>query len=231
MSYETILEQIKVDLSGIEWVPIRRFQGNLYGNGHTIRNITLVGENGHNGILGCNDGTIGVFDLNVVDARLYGGNYVGIILGQGYMLNFVNVYASGEIYSDGEEVGGLIGRTSPGMVYDTCSMDVTINGKPAEFLSHTLENEARAFQFEDEIYTLTLKDDYTVVRNDVNYQAHNLCWRIIYNGNIVLERNAENELEYKYFSSAPGTYQIYLTEFNSEFGGYVRISNIVEYTI
>lgn len=220
-----------LDLSGIEWIPLDHFHGNIDGGGHTIRNITLVSQNNHNGIIGANGGPIGVSDLNVIDARVYGGNYAGIVVGEGYMLDFVDVFASGEIYSDGQYVGALIGRTSPSMKYDTCSMDVTINGKPAEYLSYTQENEARAFQFEDEIYTLTLKDDYTVVRNDVNYQAHNLGWRIIYNGNIVLERNAENELEYKYFGTSPGTYEIYLTEYNSEFGGYVRISNIVEYTI
>ncbi len=230
--FPTITLQADLDLDAYDWAPIEDFSGNINGGGHTIRNIHLVTRNRqHNGIIGVNGGAIGVFDLNVLDATVYGGKFAGIIVGEGYMLNFVNVYASGEVYSDGEYVGALIGRTSPKMTYDTCSMDVMINGKRAEFLSYTQENEARAFQFEDEIYILTLRDDHTVVRTSVDRRSHNLTWRIIYNDEIVLERGADDELEYRYSSTKPGKYKIYLTEFNSEFDGYVRVSNIVEYTI
>ena len=110
-------------------------------------------------------------------------------------------------------------------------MDVTVNGYTSQFYSYTQENESNADKYAKEIYTLTLKDDHTVVRSDEKHDAWNLGWRVIYNGNIVLERNAENEFEYKYFRDDPGTYKIYLVEFNSDFSGYVRVSNEVEYTI
>ena len=221
-----------LDLDGYEWVPMNDFTGNLDGQGHTIRNIHLNNPlDGHNGIIGCNGGAIGIFNIKVENAEVNGGNYAGIFVAQGYMLNFVDVYGSGTVDSNGSYVGALIGRTSPSMTYGGCSMDVKVNGYTSQFYSYTQENESNADKYAREIYKLTLKKDHTVVRSDEKHNAWNLGWRIIYNGDIVLERNAENELEYKYFRNDPGTYKIYLVEYNSEFGGYVRVSNEVEYTI
>lgn len=225
-----------LDLDGYEWVPLNNFAGNIDGRGHTIRNIHLNNptepRSNHNGIIGCNGGAIGIFDLRVENAEVNGGEYVGIFVGEGYMLNLVNVYASGSVNSSGNNVGALIGRTSPSTTYDSCSMDVTVNGYTSQYFSYTQQNEADAEKFAKDIYTLTLKDDHTVVRDEVpGHRSRNLTWRVIYEGEIVLGRNAENETEYKYFRSDPGRYKIYLTEFSSEFGGYIRVSNEVEYTI
>ena len=93
--------------------------------------------------------------------------------------------------------------------------------------------------YAQELFTLTIDDTYTVTRDDIpdfQYQlgpdyGNQLTWRVIYNGTIVLERNAEGEFSYQYFIQDPGKYQIYLTTYNREFSGYVRISNIVEYEI
>ena len=52
---------------------------------------------------------------------------------------------------------------------------------------------------------------------------------VFYNGEQVLHRNAENELSYTYFYTAPGEYEIYLTAYVH--GQYVPISNTVSYTI
>lgn len=230
--FVTIVLKSDLDLDDYEWEPLMDFAGNISGAGHTIYNIHLVSRSGnHNGLIGVNGGAIGIFRLNVVNAEVKGGNYAGILVGEGYMMNFEDVYASGQVHSDGEYVGALIGRCSPSMTYDSCSMDVVVNGKQAVFFSYTQENEFHADDFAEEIYTIELLDDNTVRRNKVNRKTWNLTWRVIYNDEIVLERNAEDEMEYKYFRNDPGTYQIYLTEYNSEFGGYVRVSNIVEYTV
>ncbi|MBO4927138.1 MAG: hypothetical protein J5379_02675 [Clostridiales bacterium] len=221
-----------LDLDAYEWQPLQDFAGNIYGKNHTIRNIHLNSPiEGHNGLIGCNGGLIGVFDLSIVDAQVKDGDYIGLFVAQGYMINLVNVFGSGTIESNGNYVGALVGRCSPSMTYEGCSMDVSINGEPAEFFSYTQENESHADEYAEEIYTLTLKDDYTIVRDDPSYEPWNLCWRIICNGTIVLERGADDELEYKYFGDMPGTYQAYLIEYDPSFGGYVRRSNIVEYTI
>ena len=220
-----------LDLDGYDWLPIDRFNGNIFGGGHTISNIHLTRPvNEHNGLIGCNAGGIGIFDLTIENAEVTGGEYAGIVVGEGYLLNFVDVYASGTVDSQGEFAGALIGRTSPSTTYGSCSMDVTVNGKRAEYFSYTQQNESRADDFATDIYTLTLDSDYTVHRTDEDYDPWNLAWRVIYNGEIVLERNAEDEFEYRYFRSDPGEYKIYLIEYNAEYGGYVRVSNIVGYT-
>ena len=222
-----------LDLDEYEWLPIEEFSGNIDGRGHTISNIHLNTPLGnHNGIIGVNSGAIGVFNLKVENAEVNGGDFAGIIAGEGYMMNLDHVYASGRVTSDGQYAGALLGRVSPSMTYDTCSMNVYLNGTKAEFFSYTQENESHAGEYAKEIYKLTLsKSGHTVTRSEENYTPRNLGWRVIYNGEIVLERNAENELSYKYYREVPGTYEIYLTEYNSKFGGYVRVSNSVTYTI
>ena len=221
-----------IDLDDYDWRPLDDFAGIINGQGHTISNIHLVDPSGnHNGIIGCNGGAIGIHDLRVENAEVRGGGFAGIFIGEGYLINLDNVYASGTVESDGEFVGALVGRTSPSTTYDTCSMDVTLNGYAAEFFSYTQENEAHADLFAEEIYTLTMAEDHTVTRSEEDYDAWNLGWRVIYNGEIVLDRNAEDELEYRYYIQDPGEYEIYLVEYSSRYSGYVRVSNIIEYTI
>ena len=238
MTTITLLRDI--DLDDYEWEPIDDFSGNIDGQGHAIQNIHLnTPHDGHNGLIGVNGGAIGIWSLRIENAEVTGGDYVGIFIGEGYMLNCVSIYGSGTITSDGSCVGALIGRTSPSTTYDSCSMDVTINGEPAEFFSFTEENESHSDEYAQELFTLTIDDTYTVTRDDIpdfQYQlgpdyGNQLTWRVIYNGTIVLERNAEGEFSYQYFIQDPGKYQIYLTTYNREFSGYVRISNIVEYEI
>ena len=238
MTTITLLRDI--DLDAYEWEPIDDFSGNIDGQGHAIQNIHLnTPHDGHNGLIGVNGGAIGIWSLRIENAEVTGGDYVGIFIGEGYMLNCVGIYGSGTITSDGSYVGALIGRTSPSTTYDSCTMDVTINGSPAEFISFTEENESHADEYAQELFTLTIDDTYTVTRDDIpDFQnqlgrdyGNRLSWRVIYNGTIVLERVADDEFSYQYFIKDPGKYQIYITTYNYEFQGYVRISNIAEYEI
>lgn len=57
-----------------------------------------------------------------------------------------------------------------------------------------------------------------------------LTWVIEKNGSVVLERNAENELDYLYFSNTSGSsFRVWLEQFSG--AGYYRVSNVVEYSI
>ena len=55
-------------------------------------------------------------------------------------------------------------------------------------------------------------------------------WVIVKNGNVVLQRNAANELSYTYYSNTSGsTIQVYLQQF---IGGYYQpVSNTVQYSV
>lgn len=74
---------------------------------------------------------------------------------------------------------------------------------------------------------LTVSEDYTVTRPDVDIS--NLTWRVVENGNVVLERNASGEYSYQYFGNQSGKhYEISLLGY---FDGYEVISNIIEYDV
>ncbi len=75
-------------------------------------------------------------------------------------------------------------------------------------------------------YTLTLSGR-TVYRSGA--LGDDVDWVIERNHVQILSRLASNELSYRYFKEDTGHYRIYLDAFI--YGGYQRVSNIVEYTI
>jgi len=66
-------------------------------------------------------------------------------------------------------------------------------------------------------------------RTEVQNGANSLTWVIMYNGRIVLERNALNETQYEYFQHQPGVYTIYMEDWYN--GEYRVISNVISYVI
>lgn len=81
---------------------------------------------------------------------------------------------------------------------------------------------------DSEYYTLlSINKNNTISRGQTNAKA--LTWVIMHNGEIVLERNAENETQYKYFGTESGNYTVYLKAWIDS--GYKTISNVVTYTI
>lgn len=79
------------------------------------------------------------------------------------------------------------------------------------------------------IYTLTLNEDYTVTRDEQDY-TQGLCWYIECDGEHVLTR-AANETVLTPLPNWPdtGNYKIYMIAWID--GEYVRVSNIIEYTL
>ncbi len=77
-------------------------------------------------------------------------------------------------------------------------------------------------------YTLSLGTGYQVNRS--GSLGEPVQWVIVKNGNVVLQRNAANELSYTYYSNTPGsTIQVYLQQF---IGGYYQpVSNTVQYAV
>ena len=58
--------------------------------------------------------------------------------------------------------------------------------------------------------TLTVNPDKSVTRTQVtNDTGAALQWVVLYNGRVVLQRNARNETTYKYFRSDPGVYTLW----------------------
>lgn len=79
-------------------------------------------------------------------------------------------------------------------------------------------------------YSLILNDDYSISRNEADATT-GLCWHIEHNGVQILDQAADLVLEpeYQWLDGATGTFTIYLIAFSDD--GYVRVSNIIEYTL
>jgi hypothetical protein len=77
-------------------------------------------------------------------------------------------------------------------------------------------------------FTLWLDRSYTVYRNGIDGESNwKPVWVVLYNGEVVLRRNAVGETSYKYFRSLPGTYSVYVEVWVEDH--YQVGSNIVSY--
>ena len=85
------------------------FKGTVYGNGHVIENMTINTTSIVVGLFGyTNQATIK--DLGVVDANVTGDSYTGILVGKAENSQISNVYTSGTVTSNGNQIGGLTGE-------------------------------------------------------------------------------------------------------------------------
>lgn len=84
----------------------------------------------------------------------------------------------------------------------------------------------------EEAFTLTLNSDYSITRTKRD-GFRNIGWHIERNGEVILDRNAENETylntKYQWLKGNRGSFTIYLTAYVD--GSYQRVSNIIEYTL
>lgn len=71
--------------------------------------------------------------------------------------------------------------------------------------------------------------DYAISRSSEENGQGSLSWVIVYNGEVVLQRNAEGEMSYTYFQTEKGAYAVYMTDFVD--GQYRVISNVISYHI
>lgn len=83
----------------------------------------------------------------------------------------------------------------------------------------------------EDFFHLTLEDDYAITRDESD-AFKDITWRIIRNGKVILERNANGELTLgtgsQWIYGEDGDFAIYLTAFVD--GQYRRVSNVIEYT-
>lgn len=127
------------------------------------------------------------------------------------------------VRTSGTEAGGTI---------ETCS----VYGKGGKEISSLYPSSKAAYNMEtppkvEESFKLTLNENYTISR-DKHPGFSNLTWHIEHNGVEILERNAKKEAVLstgsQWFTGDQGTFTVYLMAFID--GGYVRVSNIIEYS-
>lgn len=223
-----------IDLKGIDWMPMG-WRGNespsldIEGNGFTIKNMTIkqpdmkeVGFIGYARNLHVNN-------LKFENAHVESKNDVGILCGVSQMTDLIeNVEISGEIISDGDSCGAIVGEDN-GKCYNNCKANVKLNGEDYPFFSSREREESEYVP--QEIFTLTLEENYCIKRDDIE-GYDDLGWLVIVDGKQALHRNADNELILDtkcidVISPKPySKYEIYLTT-----GVRDRISNVIEYQV
>jgi len=148
---------------------------------------------------------------------------VGGQIYQSYEWKNINVH--GKVSGGADDYGAIVGRETY-MTLTGCTADVTVDGEPFEYLSYNQKiiDEVGIV----ETFHLTMDEDHTVTR-DEHEGFRNLGWMVEKDGVKVLHRIAEDELSYKYYGISTGEYTIYLTAYIN--GTYIRVSNIIQYTI
>lgn len=231
-----------IDLTGYEWKPMgwnsaydHPFVGTIDGQGHTITGMNIEVDYENCGFIGYSYDVV-MKDINFVDAYVSGTKCTGIAGGEIYGTNtWNNVHTSGTVIGS-YDYGGIVGREAS-LSFVDCSTSFDMNDDETyEFMSYRKKmiDETEVV----ETFTLTLNDDYSITRDDFD-GFKNLCWQIELDGVGILQRCAtdphtdEPELvldtAYQWLNGETGTHTIYLTAYNGEF--YVRVSNIIEYTI
>jgi len=102
-------------------IPIGRpnieFTGVFDGNNHSIYNYTYQINNSYVGIFGCvgvptlsHKSYDAIKNLRLVNADIYGGNYVGGLIGKSWFANVINCSMTGSVMGN-DYVGGLVGKS------------------------------------------------------------------------------------------------------------------------
>ncbi len=221
-----------IDLSGYQWKSMgwtkQAFSGSVDGQNYTINGLKIFEGYCDTGFIGYGLG-VTVNDINFTDANVIATGCVGIVGGEIYnSAEWKNVHVSGTVSGGSDDYATIVGREAD-ITFTDCSADVTVNGEPFEYFSYRQKRIDDVGDIED--FNIVLNDDYTITR-DEHEGYMNLGWHIERDGVQVLDRVAENELildTHKWVGDISGKYTIYLTAYIN--GAYVKVSNIIEYTI
>ena len=104
------------------------FTGVFDGNGHTISNLTVMGE-GYLGLFGRVTSKAKIVDLGVVDVNIVGsGDYVGGLVGFNEYGQLNRCFSSGQV-SSGTGIGGLVGYNGFGGRVLRCYSTSAVTGQ------------------------------------------------------------------------------------------------------
>ena len=216
-----------IDLAGIDWAPIgwdmagidHRFTGNINGNGHTIKNLT-VKQRYKSGFIG-DSIMCTVIDLKIENADVQ-GTECGVLIGSDLNSVISKVECSGVV--NGGSAGSLAGDAR-GTSYTDCKADVIVNGEDFgnKYYSYYDKDNARVSEEFGRPEKLKVKGSKVVREAGLEEKYENLGWNI----STGLKRNAENETELdlgELYGS--GEYTVELTAWKD--GYYIPISEPVK---
>ena len=229
-----------IDLTGYDWEPMgwynggtHNFSGTVDGQGHTVNGMKIECGYQNCGFIGYGL-DVAMHDISFTNADVSGTACTGIAGGEIYFTTvWTNVHTQGKVSGGGDDYGAIIGREAS-ITFRDCSADVTVDGKPFEYLSY---RQKRIDEVEVvETFTLTRNADGTITR-DEHDGFRNLGWHVELDGAQILERSAVDprtgepeltlETQYQWLKGSEGEHTIYLVAYIN--GAYIRVNNIIEY--
>jgi hypothetical protein len=125
-----------------------------------------------------------------------------------------------------DEMGAIRGIPRETGIFPVTVGAANSTGSTSKAITITISSDPNFPPTLDSLFSLSIGNDHTVTRTIGETSA--LTWVIKRNGVTVLERNATNELSYRYYASfGNDTYTVHLKAWLN--GEYVRVSNIVAY--
>ncbi|MBO7684738.1 MAG: hypothetical protein J6V72_00045 [Kiritimatiellae bacterium] len=124
-----------LDLAGIDWTPLCQdsytpFSGTLYGNGHTISNLTVNTEgSSYAGLFGCLGSGASISGIRLVNPVVSGYGYIGALAG--YVKDGASISScaaiGATITSTGDRAGALLGQVEGGSTVSACFVVGTVD--------------------------------------------------------------------------------------------------------
>ena len=227
-----------IDLSPYLWHPMgseHYFRGEIDGNGHTIKGLTIRNCPEYAGFIGratTGGNQLYVHDINFTDVSIEGGKCVGAVCAYtGSTVTWDHITVTGDIKADpGAKVGAIAGDASK-LTLEDCRSKVRLNGEPYDWLrwdDYRISGEDRTGDFD-------LTADINSVLCDIRQNDDkDPAWVVMCGSERVFEQPLEDHgysfsmLGYDSFVTDPDAgYEIFIeAEYNGE---RKRCSNIVEY--
>ena len=116
-----------IDLNNEEWAPIGKtnsgFQGTFDGNGKTVRNLLITGNNSTVGLFGTTQNGE-IKNLTVENAKVSGRLNVGVVAGNPYTSKYNNIKVCGHVEVNGMAYVGGVGGKNAYANWDNITVDV-----------------------------------------------------------------------------------------------------------
>lgn len=226
--YVTINLMNDIDLDGLNWEPMGNndvaFSGYINGNGYAIENMTIPNYGDYYASFIGYTCDCTIEDISFINANVNGGAMAGIVGGQiiGSTV-WRNVYVSGDINTNANEIGAILGWQAHMSLVD-CSSDVRVNGEPYEYASY--QEMVRETTPVDE--TFVLKNKKGVITRDEHEGYNNLMWHVDVNGIEVMEQGGGTTLDIhdKIVANKGDECTVYMVAWTGQ--TYTRVSNIIQ---
>ncbi|MDE5565331.1 MAG: hypothetical protein K2I93_09255, partial [Oscillospiraceae bacterium] len=227
-----------IDLAGYDWAPITVYNGELNGNGHTIRNVTMPSASSYMGfILQAQNADIHDVTFENVSVKITSASgAAGIVAAKQelpYRPTFENVHVSGTIsVPERGKYGGILGSGEG--TFTNCTANVSVNDTVCTYLSSKERETQSQIDNGEELVTLTLDLDTKMLTRTTDDSISSYGLVIIRDGEKILERGFTDSdtldmTVIEKYTLEKGSYQMYINSYRN--GGYQRISKIISYEI